>query len=119
MRFASLILALAVLLPLGAASPAPTHLTVILSNYRFDPAPIRLRRGQPYVLHLVNRSGRGHNFVAPAFFAAAGAGRGKIDVPPGGGANVAIVAPAAGRYKVKCTHFTHAMRGMKSEIIVE
>ena len=119
MRIASLILALALPLPLGAASPAPTHVTIALSNYRFDPAPIRLRRGQPYVLHLVNRSGRRHNFVAPAFLAAARAGRGKIDVPPGGGANVAIVAPAAGRYKVKCTLFSHAMRGMTTEIIVE
>ena len=119
MRIASLILALALPLPLGAASPAPTHVTIALSSYRFDPAPIRLRRGQPYVLHLVNRSGRKHNFVAPAFLAAARAGRSKINVPPGGGANVAIVAPAAGRYKVKCTLFTHAMRGMTSEIIVE
>ena len=119
MRFALLILAVAVPLPLGAASPAPTHVTITLSNYRFDPAPIRLRHGQPYVLHLVNQSGRKHNFVAPAFLAAARAGRTKIDVPPGGATNVAIVAPAAGRYKVKCTHFTHAMRGMTSEIIVE
>ena len=119
MRIASLILALALPLPLSAASPAPTHVTVALSNYRFDPAPIRLRRGQPYVLHLVNRSGRGHNFVAPSFFAAAGTGHSKYEVPPGGGANVAITAPAPGRYKVKCTHFTHAMRGMKTEIIVD
>ena len=118
MRIASLILALALPLPLSAASPAPTHVTVALSSYRFDPSPIQLRRGQAYVLHLVNRSGRRHNFVAPAFFAAAGVARGKYEVPPGGGANVAITAPAAGRYKVKCTHFTHAMRGMKSEIIV-
>lgn len=118
MRIASLFLVVALPLPLSGASPAPTHLTIALSNYRFDPAPIRLRRGQPYVLHLVNRSRRRHNFVAPAFFAAARAGRGKIEVPAGGTAQVAIVAPVAGRYKVKCTHFTHAMRGMKSEIIV-
>lgn len=119
MRIASLILAVALPLPLGAASPAPTHLTIALSSFRVDPDPIRLKRGQPYVLHLVNRSGRKHNFVAPSFFAAARAARGRFEVPPGGGANVAIVAPAAGRYKVKCTHFTHAMRGMRTEIIVE
>ena len=118
MRIASLILVVALPLPLSAANAALAHLTITLSNYRFDPAPIQLRRGQPYVLHLVNRSGRRHNFVAPEFLAAARTGRGKIEVPAGGAVNVAIVAPAAGRYKVKCTHFTHAMRGMKSEIIV-
>ena len=113
MRIASLILAVALPLPLGAASPAPTHLTIALSNFRFDPAPIRLKRGQPYVLHLVNRSGRKHNFVAPVLLrrGAAPVAR-QVEVPAGGSANVAIVAPAAGRYKVKCTHFTHAMRGM-------
>ena len=118
MRLASLLLALALPLPLSA-SPAPTTVTVGLSNYRFEPAVIRLRRGQPYILNLVNRSGRGHNFVAPDFFAAAGFGFRKVEVPPRGAAKLALTAPAAGRYRVKCTHFTHALRGMKGEILVE
>ena len=115
MRIAPLFLAL----PLIGAAPAPTAITIALENYRFEPAAIRLHHGQPYVLHLVNRSTRGHNFVAPAFLAAAGAGARKIEVESGATAEVAIVAPAAGRYEVKCTHFTHAMRGMTGEIVVE
>ena len=109
MRFLLVLLAM----PLVGAAPAPTDVTVQLSNYRFDPAPLRLHHGQPYLLHLVNGSTRGHNFVAPALLAR------KVEVPSGATVNVPIVAPAAGRYPVKCTHFTHAMRGMKSEIIVD
>ena len=119
MRLVPLVLAGLLPLPLGGAAPAPTALTIELSNYAFEPATIRLHHGQPYVLNLVNRSGRGHNFVAPQFLAAAGAGRGKIEVADGATVSVAIVAPAAGSYKVKCTHFTHAMRGMKGNIIVD
>ena len=109
MRIAPLFLAL----PLIGAAPAPTTVTIALENDRFEPAAIRLHHGQPYVLHLVNRSTRGHNFVAPALLAR------KVEVPARSSANVAIVAPAAGRYALKCTHFTHAMRGMKGEIVVD
>ena len=115
MRLAHLLLAF----PLLGASPAATPLAVTLSNFRFDPAVIRLVHGRPYVLRLVNQSDGGHNFVAPDFLAAARVGRGKIEVPGNGTVDVALVAPAAGRYKVKCTHFTHTMRGMKGTIIVE
>jgi uncharacterized cupredoxin-like copper-binding protein len=115
MRLASLLPAL---LLLGAA-PSPTALTITLSSYRFDPASIRLQHGQTYRLHLVNPSGSGHNFVAPAFFAAAGTNRRAIEVPGGASADVDIVAPAPGRYPVKCSHFLHSTFGMKGEIIVE
>ena len=115
MRLATLLLAL----PLLGAAPAPTTVTIALSNYRFDPAAIRLRHGQPYVLHLVNRSGGGHSFVAPDFLAAAGAPRGAIEVPGGATVDVPVVAPAPGRYKLKCGHFMHGAFGMKGAIIVE
>ncbi len=115
MRLACLLLAF----PLLGASPAATPVTVTLSNFRFDPGVIRLVHGRPYVLRLVNQSDGGHNFVAPAFLTAARVGRTKIEVPGNRTVNVAIVAPAAGRYKLKCTHFTHSMRGMKGTIVVE
>ena len=115
MRLAYLLLAF----PLLGAAPSATPLTVNLSNFRFEPTVIRLVHGRPYVLRLVNQSDGGHNFVAPEFLAAARVGRGKIEVPGNRTVEVAIVAPAAGRYKVKCTHFTHSMRGMKGAIVVE
>ena len=115
MRFASLFL----VLPLLGAAPAPTTVTIALSNYRFDPAAIRLQHGQPYVLRLVNRSGGGHSFVAPQFLAAAGVASGAIEVPGGAAVDVPIVAPAPGRYKLKCGHFLHPTFGMKGAIIVD
>ena len=115
MRLATLLLAL----PLLGAAPAPIPVTIALSNYRFDPASIRLQHGQAYVLHLVNRSGGGHSFVAPQFLAAAGAPRGGIEVAGGATVDVPIVAPAPGRYKLKCGHFMHPAFGMKGAIIVE
>jgi plastocyanin len=111
MRIAALFLALPLLL--GAAGPAPTELTIALENYRFDPATIRLQHGRPYVLHLVNRSGGGHNFVVPGLLA------GKVEVASGATADVVLVVPAAGRYPLKCTHFMHSTFGMKGSIIVE
>ena len=116
------LLAATLLIPLSSglsASPPAQTVTVGLSSYRFDPPLIRLRHGQSYVLHLVNRSGRGHNFVAPSFLLAAGAGRSGVEVPAGAAVDVPIVAPARGVYKLKCTHFTHALRGMKGRIVVE
>ena len=115
MRPALLILAL----PLLGASPAPIDLTVALDNFHFDPAVVRLHHGQPYLLHLVNRSEHGHNFAAPAFFAAAGSPMRAVEVAGGASITVPLQAPSPGVYKLKCSHFTHAMRGMKGSIVVD
>lgn len=101
----------------GAAPPAAV--TVTLTNYRFNPAIIQLDHGRAYRLHLVNASTRKHNFVAPAFLAAAGRDARPIEVAAGQALDVALTAPAAGNYPLKCTHFTHAMRGMTGWIIVK
>jgi len=44
--------------------------------------------------------------------------KGKVEVPPGQRRRIGLV-PAAGRYKVKCTHTFHHMLGMGGEIRVE
>ena len=116
MRIAPLFLAL----PLLGAAPAPTD-----RHHRAGELPLRAG-GDPAspwpALCAAPRQplGAAGTISSPLhFLAAAGAGPGKIEVAVGASADVAIVAPAAGRYEVKCTHFTHAMRGMKGEIIVE
>jgi uncharacterized cupredoxin-like copper-binding protein len=105
-------------LALAGAAP-PSAVTVTLTNYRFSPDIIRLERGHAYRLHLVNSSTRKHNFVAPAFLAAAGRDGRPIEVAAGGAVDVAVTAPAAGNYPLQCTHFTHALRGMTGWIIVK
>ena len=113
----------------GAARPdtaPPQTIDVHLDNFRFTPGVIRLMHGQSYVLHLTNDSGGGHNFVAKDFLKAATldtGGRylvrsGAIEVPSHETVDIRFVAPHAGRYKIKCSHFLHAGFGMTGEIVV-
>lgn len=99
---------------------------VELSSFRFDPSHIRLHSDQPVILRLVNTSGGGHNFRAPEFFAAARVRdldrpllrKGAIEVP-GGTKKEILLVPAAGSYRLKCTHTFHSALGMSGRIIVE
>jgi uncharacterized cupredoxin-like copper-binding protein len=120
---------LATLLPGGelqAQPAAPETIAVGLSNFKFSPSEISLQRGHAYRLHLVNASGGGHDFAAPAFFAAstiAPEDRGKV----AGGrvrlsghqtVDISLTPQAAGSYPLTCTHFMHSGFGMKGQITV-
>ena len=133
MRPTMLIAAIAAAATLGSsasADPAPAApgtLTVTLQNFHFAPAELRLVHGRAYRLHLVNDGHGSHNFAAPAFFAAAAldprsralAAKGTVDVAGGTSVDLDLVAPAAGTYPVKCSHFMHSAMGMKASIVVE
>ena len=104
-----------------------TSVEVDLSNFKFEPDTLSLKAGQPYVLHLVNKAGSGHDFEAKAFFAAAmvspddkaAVGDGSIELAGNGSRDIHFVAPAAGDYEIHCTHFMHASFGMKGRITVQ
>jgi plastocyanin len=99
---------------------------VELSSFRFGPSNIRLRADQPVILRLVNTSGGGHNFRAPEFFAAARVSdsdrqllrKGAVELS-GGSTKEILLVPAAGNYRLKCTHTFHSALGMSGRIIVE
>ena len=99
---------------------------VELSNFDFTPHEIHLRAGQGATLVLTNTASGGHDFAAPEFFAAARiepadaalVEHGEIDVP-GKSTRTVHLVPAAGTYKLTCTHTMHAMFGMKGTIVVE
>lgn len=120
--------ALALAAPGAAAQqqPAAETVTVALTSFDFAPETIRLPPGRPVLLRLENRSSGGHNFSAPAFFAAArvdpaSAGlvrRGAVEVPSRQVREIRLV-PAAGRYRLRCTHTLHTAFGMKGIIVVE
>lgn len=102
-------------------APAPV-VTVSLSSYAIAPNPLLLAARKPVTLRFVNLSGKGHDFTAPAFFAAAAitAGavvRGSVQVPAHATREVTLV-PAPGIYPVKCAHFLHAAFGMRGQIRV-
>lgn len=105
-------------------SARPRVVEVRLTNFDFTPRTIRLHAGQPVVLRLVNASGGGHNFAAPAFFEASrvtdrGALRdGRIEVPSRQTRSVGLV-PARGTYRLRCTHTLHSPLGMRGRIVVE
>jgi plastocyanin len=106
--------------------PAAEPVTVRLSSFDFTPSTIRLRAGVPVALRLVNSGSGGHNFAAPAFFASARIDprsaplirRGAVELRSRGSAEIRLV-PAAGRYRLRCTHFLHPTLGMTGEIVVE
>lgn len=116
--------------PAGAQSgewSSARPLTLGLSNFRFDPAEIRLQHGVPYRLHLVNGASGGHDFAAKAFFAAvrirpedgAKVKNGRVEVDGGESVDIMLIAPSPGTYKVHCTHFMHSAFGMTGTIIVQ
>lgn len=104
------------------AAAQPAAQTIILYSHGYAPNVIQLRAGRPATLTFVNRSGKGHDFTAPAFFAGSRilSGRvhgGEVGMGPGQSRTVTLV-PRAGRYKVHCSHFLHKQLGMKATIIV-
>jgi len=108
---------------LVAAQPAPRTVEVRLSSFDFTPNEIRLRAGEPVTLHLVNSGRGGHNFSAPQFFAAAHGvsgpvQRGAVEVGSHDSVDVRLT-PAAGHYRLRCTHSLHTAFGMTGNITVE
>jgi plastocyanin len=75
---------------------------------------------------LENVASGGHDFAAPDFFAAslirpndaALVAGGNVEVPGSASRTVHLV-PAAGEYRLVCTHAGHALLGMTGRIVVE
>lgn len=96
---------------------------IVLSDFAFTPSALQLRQGQAYQLRLINRGSGGHNFSAPQFFAASQVNPddrglvagGKVELGKGESRTIRLV-PAAGRYRVTCTHFLHEGFGMVGSI---
>lgn len=114
-------------LPAAAAAQPPDwahaqRVEVKLSSFDFTPSTLHLRAGRPIVLHLVNTASGGHDFTAPAFFAAAQmrnpAGRGSIELHGHQSVDIALV-PKAGNYPLKCSHAFHKTFGMTGQIVVD
>ena len=126
LRFASAAALTAAILVLPAshtaAQPAMPTVNITLGSHYYQPNPIYLPGGVPVRLIFNNRSGKTHDFKAPAFFRSARILRGsvpggEIELQRGRGA-VIILIPTRGRYKVHCTQPFHTMLGMTGRIIV-
>jgi plastocyanin len=122
-----LLVGAALSLPTGIAQADPTSIDIEMSNFKYTPATLNLEHGREYVLHFVNRSSGGHDFSAPDFFKAAKVAPsdqgklskgGRVALSGGEETRIHLTAPAAGHYKVSCTHFMHTTFGMTGEIVV-
>lgn len=113
--------------PAPSATPASEGkgVTVRLSNFAFDPDRLILKAGVPVTLTLVNDAGGGHDFSAPAFFAASSiqpgspvTAEGRVPVEANQTVAVTLVPRTPGTYPLDCTHFLHDMFGMHGTIQV-
>jgi len=110
----------------AATAQAPSTIEVHLSNFKFSPSTIVLKKGQPYVLRLVNDSGGGHDFTAREFFSSAAVSQGdramiedgEVEVPGKQVREIHLTAARAGSYKLRCTHTFHKAFGMSGRIVV-
>ena len=110
----------------AATAQAPATIEVHLSNFKFSPSTIVLKKGQPYVLRLVNDSGGGHDFTAREFFSSAAVSPGdramiadgEVEVPGKQVREIHLTASRAGSYKLRCTHTFHKAFGMSGRIVV-
>ena len=99
--------------------------TVVTSEYGFEPNRLTFRAGAPYRLHLENRGKDLHEFTAPAFLQnaeirnrdAVNADRTEISIQPGEQKDVYLVPRQPGRYPLACAD--HDWAGMTGEITVE
>lgn len=130
MRYLLLVLTLLALTSSARAAQADwgtaQEIDVHLTNFHFTPDKIPMQHGQAYRLHLVNDASGGHDFDAGAFFAAsqvapadqAKISKGSVGLKGGETVDIRLVAPAAGTYKLHCSHFMHSAFGMTGEIVV-
>jgi plastocyanin len=113
----------------GAQAVGPSQaerVEVKLSSFDFTPSTLHLHSGRPVVLHLVNTASGGHDFTAPAFFAAARlgprerslVGKGSVELRGEQSLDIALV-PKAGTYPLKCSHAFHKAFGMTGRIVVD
>ena len=113
---------------LAAATPADWSkaqlVTVVQTDYRFDPSDLTFRVAVPYRLRVENRGKDTHELTAPAFFKAIELGnpevlnpeRTEIVLQPGEQKDLHFVPRQAGRYAFTCAD--HDWAGMTGTIVV-
>ncbi len=112
----------------GAASTDWSNaetVTIIETEYGFNPARVTLRVGTPYRIRFENRGKELHEFTAPAFLKAVevrnpdalNAERTEVALQPGEQKDLWLVPRQGGRYPFLCAD--HDWAGMTGEIVVE
>ncbi|WP_174293221.1 hypothetical protein [Sphingomonas bacterium] len=106
-----------------------TPITIEMTDQGFAPREIELRRTAPYVLRVVNRSGKGHNLTQKVFFQLARVAPsdrgwthdGRISLKPGESATVRFRAPDSrpgGTYEFGSTTLGDAVSDYKGVFLM-
>ena len=112
--------------PLRAADTSKQRtVSVVTSEYQFNPKKLAFRRGIAYRLHIENRGKETHEFTAPDFFKAVAvrnpealnADRTEIVVQPGEAKDLDFVPKRAGRFELRCSD--HDWAGMTGGIEIK
>lgn len=109
--------------------PRPEPITIEMTDDGFLPHETVLRRGAPYVLRVVNRSGKGHNLTQKVFFRLAQVAPsdrgwtrdGQISLHPGESATVRFRAPDSrpgGTYEFGSTTLGDAASNYKGVFVM-
>jgi manganese transport protein len=109
----------------NAATPEPTTTSVVLSDYRFTPSTILLRKGRHYRLHLDNRGSEAHEFTAAEFFKTVTVANPKSLVadgheaylPPHTTDDILLTPLRSGEFSLSCAD--HDWMGMVGKIVVK
>jgi uncharacterized cupredoxin-like copper-binding protein len=109
-----------------------TTLEMALSEFKYAPATLHLRAGEPYRLRLVNRGVEAHDLTSPAFFQAIAVQKlatpkgelaapklRSIGVSAGEAKELFFVPVVPGRYAFDCDEPLHALFGMTGEAVIE
>ena len=108
------------------------QLTVVLSDYRFEPSTMEIPVGQESELILINRGTVTHEFISEAFknldtdifiqgVEVETTGIDEIEIPPGGKVRVRFTPTRAGDYSVACRALSpknHFKEGMKGRLLI-
>ncbi len=87
------------------------EITVILTDYKFEPETIELVKGQTYTLVLKNEAKQNHDFVVEELEI-------NEEITPGESVTVEVTPAEAGTFEVLCTIEGHVDLGMTGEIVV-
>jgi plastocyanin len=113
----------------NAAAPvdwsSAQRIEIRMIEYELIPNELRLRRGDPYQLHLVNTGKEGHDFTAPDFFNSVevknagvlGASGTSIFLQPAQTTDVYFIARNAGLFAPRCAD--HDWAGMTATIVID
>ncbi|NOY57186.1 MAG: hypothetical protein GXP34_14550 [Actinobacteria bacterium] len=87
------------------AIPGAAQVTVVASEFRFEPSTITIPAGEAVNITLVNEGALPHDLTIPALGVRVAAG-------PGGQETVGLADPPAGTYEILCSLPGHAEAGM-------